>query len=71
MNDKSGLDDLVSAEEIAKIIRVSLPTAYRLIRTDGDFPAPVTILQKHRRWRKASVVEWFNNKLNHAKTNGG
>jgi prophage regulatory protein len=48
---------LISAEEVAKLIRVSERTLWRLLSA-GKVPQPVRI-GRNTRWRYAEVREWI------------
>jgi predicted DNA-binding transcriptional regulator AlpA len=51
---------LISSEDIAAILRVSVRTVFRL-RARGDLPPPVEVSRNIVRWRWADVKEYLDN----------
>lgn len=50
-------DDLLSVEEIAKYLRLSVPTLKRLVQA-GEFPRPIAVSDGVKVWDWKDAVYW-------------
>ncbi len=54
----SDVKPLMSVEDVAERLGVSVVTLWRM-RTAGDFPEPMTIGQRSKRWRPETVEAYI------------
>ncbi len=54
----SDAQSLMSVEAVAERLGVSIKTLWRM-RTAGDFPAPLTIGRRSKRWRPETVEAYI------------
>ncbi|MBD3183462.1 helix-turn-helix domain-containing protein [Candidatus Poribacteria bacterium] len=52
-------DEILSTEQVMKLLSVSRPALYRWIETQG---LPVKRIGRNYRYRKSEVLEWFESK---------
>jgi predicted DNA-binding transcriptional regulator AlpA len=50
---------LMSTDEVAKAIRVSVDTVEKLYRKDPSFPQPFRVSPRRKYWDRAEVEKWF------------
>ena len=55
--DMSGIEQLFTEEDVLRINRLSKSTLIRLMKA-GEFPQPIRISTRSRRWRRSDVVTW-------------
>ena len=55
--DMSGIEQLFTEEDVLRINRLSKSTLIRLMKA-GEFPQPIRISARSRRWRRSDVVTW-------------
>jgi prophage regulatory protein len=49
---------LLDLHQVESNLGISKATIYRLIAA-GDFPKPIAVTSKARRWTRASIVDWI------------
>ena len=62
---------LIKLNDVKKLTQLGESTIYKLMEK-GNFPLPVNLGIKVRRWRKQDIIEWINNlpsKQNYKKSN--
>lgn len=52
------VEELVSVQEVARMLGVTRQRVHAIARTHPDFPAPVAELSAGRIWRKADIESW-------------
>ena len=52
---------LMSPAEVLEACDFSRTTLYRLLRA-SDFPRPIRLTSRIRRWRRSDVVEWLESR---------
>lgn len=58
-DDQPGeLETLLTLDEVIAYVRVSGDTIARLVAR-GEFPAPIEISPRLRRWRKQDLIDWL------------
>lgn len=57
LDDNRPSDELITAREFAKLLKVSLRTLWRLVST-GKAPRPLK-LHGSTRWQKSVVTKWI------------
>jgi predicted DNA-binding transcriptional regulator AlpA len=55
---KSAPADLLNSREVARMLRISVMTRYRLVR-DGTVPPPIRLTQKTSRWRPEDIARFL------------
>lgn len=56
--EPSGLPELLTLSDFAKLLRVSTRTIHRY-RSEGKLCEPVLLAGRTPRWRRADVLEWL------------
>jgi predicted DNA-binding transcriptional regulator AlpA len=59
------LDELLTLEQVCKILRICTRTGLRLMAKKGAFPVPILLhsgRRRIRRWRKSTIDRWLGRK---------
>ena len=54
--------ELVSTKDIAEMLSMTVQMTRMFVNKEEDFPKPIMISPKIRRWKHKEVVEWINNR---------
>lgn len=55
-------EQLLSANEVASLLRCSKSQVYELIKKDESFPSSILISARMRRWRRGDINVWIDGK---------
>jgi predicted DNA-binding transcriptional regulator AlpA len=54
-------DELLPIAEVAALLGVDVRTVHRL-RHDQEFPAPIPVSKRMKRWSRSSLQAWLNSR---------
>ena len=61
---------LLTSEELCRILGITRPTIYKRLAADPAFPKPIHIAPRCPRWRLADVEAWVDGLAGDAPENG-
>ena len=55
--------EFIDLKGIAEMLSIKPKSVYYIIQSDSNFPKPLVISPRIKRWKKNEVEEWINSKI--------
>jgi len=56
-------NEFIDIKDIADMLSIKPKSAYYIIQSDSNFPKPLVLSPRIKRWKKNEVEDWINSKL--------